>query len=219
MPQAESVTLSKYYDERAAAFGKTVQSCQYRSVKSFAQRQRVVLDGLKGIRGKRILDLGCGPGLFTSPLAKENEIVGIDLSLEMLRLARPDLKPVKGDGTSLPFQNGSFDLILAIEMLQHLADFRPLLEEILRVLRPGGEFIISSLNPTSVFHRALWSFGGYRGLFFHSDKKVGSFFKKKGFTFETRFLSFPFPWIWKGEPNKRWKNFLATSWVIQCRLK
>ncbi len=207
----ESAVLSKYYDERATAFGKTIESCQYRSVKSFAQRQSVVLDLLKGTKGKRILDLGCGPGLFTSPLSKNNQIVGIDLSLEMLRLARPDLKPVKGDGTSLPFQNGTFDLVMAIEMLQHLSDFRSLLEEILRVLRPGGELIISSLNPTSVFHRALWSFGGYRGLSFHSDEKVGSFLKNRALTFETHFLSFPLPWVWRGEPNKRWMNFLATS--------
>lgn len=209
--------LSKYYDERATVFGKTVQSCQYRSVKSFAQRQAVVLDLLKGVKGKKILDLGCGPGLFTFPLAQENEIVGIDLSLEMLRLARPDLTPVKGDGTRLPFQNQSFDLVLAIEMLQHLPDFEPLLQEILRVLRPGGEGVLSSLNPSSLFHRGLWSFGGYRGLIFHSDRKIGSFLKKGGLDFKTRFLTFPLPWVWK--TGSVFRKFLVSSWVIHCRLK
>ena len=216
----EPAVTSKYYDERALTFGKTVESCQYRSARSFSQRQQVVLKWFPGLKGKQILDVGCGPGLFSAPLAKDNQLVGIDLSLEMLKLARPELVPVRGEGASLPFRNHSFDVVLAIEVLQHFGEPASLLREILRVAKPGGQVVVSSLNKASLLHRALRGIGGYDGLYFHSLGEIYPFLEKEGGeNLETELLSFPFPWVWSFARGKKGSLPFAASWVLRCKKK
>ena len=214
----EPAVASKYYDGRALAFGKTVESCQYHSLQSFAQRQTTVMKFLEGVKGKQILDVGCGPGILTRPLAQDNRIVGLDLSFEMLRLAQSELKPVRGEGAALPFQDNSFDIVLAIEILQHTTNPAIFLKEILRVVRPQGEIVLSSLNVASLFHRLFRPFGKYQGLHFYSPEAIcGLLEKERGGSFETQFLGFPFPWVRKANGKKSRRSAWATSWIIRCK--
>ena len=212
--------LSNLYDRQADLYGKDFRACHYRFRWSFLQRQQVVLKRFSGLKGKQILDVGCGPGLFSAPLAKENQLVGIDLSLEMLKLARPELVPVRGEGALLPFKNHSFDVVLAIEVLQHFGEPAPLLREILRVIKPGGQVVVSSLNKASLLHRVLRGVGGYEGLYFHSLDEIYLLLEKEGgVNFETELLSFPFPWVWSFARGKKGSLPFAASWVLQCKKK
>ena len=164
--------------------------------------------------------MGCGPGLFSAPLARGNDLVGIDLSLEMLRLAQTDLKAVRGEAASLPFKDHSFDIVLAIEILQHANPPEIFLKEILRVVRPEGEVIISSLNAASFLHRFLKPAGGYDGLHFYFADEINGWLKKEGAeNLGTQFLGFPFPWVWKSNGGRNRLSPLAASWVIRCRKK
>jgi ubiquinone/menaquinone biosynthesis C-methylase UbiE len=98
--------------------------------------------------GSAVLDLGCGWGRVLKPVSDRGAIaIGIDLSGNMLKLARRHLaknghKPLllQGDGTMLPFKDGSFDLVYSLLVLQHLSkeNGKLVFEEIRRVLRPGG---------------------------------------------------------------------------------
>ncbi len=94
-----------------------------------------------------ILDVGCGPGTITADLARlvpEGRVVGLDRSVEVLELARAErpsglnLDYEEGDVYRLPFDPGSFDLVHAHQVLQHLADPVAALAEMRRVCRPGG---------------------------------------------------------------------------------
>lgn len=100
---------------------------------------------------KSILDVGSGAGQIAQHLLKyadsQAAITCIDLSHEMLKRARVRLKSSRpkfltGDITRLPFDDGSFDGITCGYVLEHLADPRPGLAELARVLQPGGRMLL-----------------------------------------------------------------------------
>ena len=109
-----------------------------------------------GTEGKRVaLDLGCGAGLNLDHLAEYAEPVGTDFSEEALRfcLERGHKRLCKADAAELPFQDRQFDIITALDVVEHLDDDLAALTELRRALKPGGLLIVSV--PA---YPALWSY-------------------------------------------------------------
>ena len=102
--------------------------------------------------GTRVLDLGSGAGYGTAELAgRARSAIGIDLALEAVSHSKsayplPNISFVPASVTAVPFRAGSFDLITAFEVIEHLADWRALLSEGRRLLRPNGVFLVSTPN-------------------------------------------------------------------------
>ena len=99
--------------------------------------------GFDGASGFRLLEIGCGAGANLRELSSRLEVaVGIDLEMRALSYCR-DLTPVQGDALSpLPFVDASFDAVLMIDILEHLADPVALIEEVARVVRRGGAAVV-----------------------------------------------------------------------------
>jgi len=102
----------------------------------------------------RVLDLGCGTGGFLVELGRLGPAFGVDFALCALELSgRRGLRRLaRADGQCLPFADASFDLVTALDVLEHLDDDRAALREVHRVLRPGG---VAVLNVPAF--RFLWS--------------------------------------------------------------
>jgi SAM-dependent methyltransferase len=93
---------------------------------------------------RRVLEVGGGPGELSERMRKElgAQVSFIDISPRMVELARErGLDAQVGDVQSLPFEDGSFDTVVAAWMLYHVPDLDRGLAEIARVLRPGGALI------------------------------------------------------------------------------
>jgi SAM-dependent methyltransferase len=103
-------------------------------------------------RRKQVLDAGCGAGYGSAELArKAASVLGIDRSAEAIAFARaqylaPNLRFEEADCTALPAADGSIDLVVAFEVIEHLQDWRGFLREARRVLAPAGQFIVSTPN-------------------------------------------------------------------------
>ena len=115
-----------------------------------------VLEVLGPVKGGRVLDVGCGPGLYAEELfARGAEVVGFDESPAMVRLARArcgDRFDVRVHDLREPLgwlPDGRFDAALMALVLHHLDDRVTALREVQRVLRPGGRLIVSTHHPTS----------------------------------------------------------------------
>ena len=104
------------------------------------------------VRGKRVLEVGCGTGLILERLAKyADEAVGIDLSPGMLDKARErGLTVEEASATDLPFDDESFDVVCSFKVLAHVPDIEKALVEIARVTRPGGYMFLEFYNPFSL---------------------------------------------------------------------
>jgi ubiquinone/menaquinone biosynthesis C-methylase UbiE len=105
-------------------------------------RERVPLEG------RRILDVGCGVGTYVRRLGELSaRVYGVDVSLTRLQQAAasvPNLAAAVGE--HLPFANGTFDLVLLNEVIEHVHDDRLTLSESLRVLQAGGHMVIYAPN-------------------------------------------------------------------------
>ncbi len=107
------------------------------------------------------LDAGCGAGTYTRLLraAGAREVVGLDYSVPSVLKARalrtePGLMWAAGDVRALPFADGSFDGVICFGVTQALSDSSALLEELVRVVRPGGEVWVDGLNRKCIIHWA-----------------------------------------------------------------
>ncbi|GGX86190.1 class I SAM-dependent methyltransferase [Streptomyces fructofermentans] len=110
---------------------------------------------------RTVLDIGCGDGTAAStaaPLLAGHRIVGVDWSQDALRRAHTRLPAaVRGELTDggLPFRSASADAVLFSEVVEHLVDPDAALDEIHRVLRPGGHLMLSTPNLAAWYNRAL----------------------------------------------------------------
>jgi ubiquinone/menaquinone biosynthesis C-methylase UbiE len=136
---------------------------------------RIALDMLDVAPGERVLDVACGPGNFTRDFASaagEGLVVGIDASQTMLARAianntSVNTAYVRGDACALPFRDGSFDAICCFAALYLIERPMQALEEIVRVLAPGGRVaLLSSCNrgpvPAATTNTIVRSLSGVR---------------------------------------------------------
>ena len=104
-------------------------------------------------RRPRILDVGCGTGANLLMLSQYGDAEGVDLSEDAIAFCRErGLQQVKlGAGEALPYDDGTFDLVTALDVVEHMDDDLAGLREMRRVLRPGGRVLL--FVPTFMF---LW---------------------------------------------------------------
>jgi ubiquinone/menaquinone biosynthesis C-methylase UbiE len=120
------------------------------------------LDLLEIRPGEQVVDVGCGTGVVTRAVgrrvAPRGRVVGVDPSPTLLSVAR-EIAERDGllgqvdfrvaDARSLPFEDGAFDVALAITALSHTTDAEQALPELLRVVRPGGRVGVFDIDPDS----------------------------------------------------------------------
>lgn len=142
--------------------------------------RQLILELVGDVKGRRVLDVGCGDGEFAVELKKRGAIViGIDASAEMIDAAKSRSKLQSADidfqvamVEHLPFPAEKFDVVIAITILCFVDDAAPVFKEIARVLRPGGRLVIGELGKWSTwaaerrirawFGSALWQRGRFR---------------------------------------------------------
>jgi SAM-dependent methyltransferase len=118
-----------------------------------------VLSLLPPVKGRRVLDAGCGPGVYAERLVEQGaEVVGLDLCPRMVELARLRLggkaAVIQADlGRPLDFlPPASFDLVLSPLVLDYIRDWEATFREFFRVLREPGHLVFSVGHPADEFH-------------------------------------------------------------------
>ena len=132
-----------------------------------ARRQAGMLAAVLAQRtgAQRIVDVGCGDGSAThlvSGLNARNTVIGVDWSATALAQARArGLLVVQGgvDSAGLPFPDGCADVVIMSELIEHLVDTDAAVDEVRRVLCPGGVLLLSTPNLAAWFNRGLVCLG------------------------------------------------------------
>jgi SAM-dependent methyltransferase len=139
--RGSSAAQSALWGARAADWAKDQE----------ANHEALYLDVLERVAieaGSRVLDAGCGSGLFCALASKRGlRVSGFDATEPLLAMARtrvPDVDFRKGDLESLPYDAGSFDLVTGFNAYQYAADPARALAEARRVTRRGGRVVIAT---------------------------------------------------------------------------
>lgn len=107
--------------------------------------KEALLRHLKNPTSLSVLDIGCGTGGNIILLKEFGRVTGLDFSEEALRWAqgRGFDQLIKADATAIPFPDNTFDLVSALDTLEHIVDDSKVMEECFRVLKPGGIFLVT----------------------------------------------------------------------------
>jgi ubiquinone/menaquinone biosynthesis C-methylase UbiE len=121
---------------------------------------QLVREKIGSVAGLRVLEVACGRGGFVRELARGGaHVTGCDFSFSALRVAHAKLHDmgssrwatlVHGDAQCLPFADGSFDLIVSCETIEHLPDVQAAIREMHRVTRAGGKLFLTTPNYANV---------------------------------------------------------------------
>lgn len=130
----------------------------------FSSRLHAVFEVLGRCPGGDLLDVGCGPGVFVQRVLDARpgdfRITAVDRSPAMIveaagNTADAEVELVVGVAEALPFPDASFDVVVAMGVLEY-CDFVAVLRELERVVRPGGTVLVSMLNPLSPYRLFEW---------------------------------------------------------------
>jgi ubiquinone/menaquinone biosynthesis C-methylase UbiE len=131
--------------------------------------------------GERVLDVGCGTGivarLAADAVGSEGSVVGLDVEPAMLAVARsavgPGVEWIEASAESIPLPDESVDVVLCQMSLQFVPDRARAVEEMRRVLVPGGRFVLNVPGPTSSFFEPL-----SEALARHVDPRAAAFVER-----------------------------------------
>lgn len=145
------MTSAKKEVSRYASFIKANQIWGHRFIQEHLNRYDFAS---KFVAGKTVLDLGCGIGYGSLRMLRSGArtVTGGDLSLSAIGTATErsrsskDIHFVNLDGTKLPLEGDTFDVIVAFEVIEHIPAYESFLAEVRRCLKPGGVFVCSTPN-------------------------------------------------------------------------
>ncbi|MCX8062155.1 MAG: methyltransferase domain-containing protein [Anaerolineales bacterium] len=148
--------LDQFASEKAARCGEP--SYVWRAGQE--RRWQMMLEAAGELSTGKVLENGCGVGLYLEKFAPLAQMaIGLEIDWERAYTAhRRDLAVLCAAGENLPFPDGSFDLILSHEVLEHVVDDRLAMQEMARVLKIGGRLLLFVPNRGYPFetHGIYW---------------------------------------------------------------
>lgn len=173
-PTREQLVQVQYADARLVADYAEAHTGWGPTARYHHSRFHAVDRVLRGCPGGALLDAGCGPGMMVRHLLDDRPgdfaVTGCDRSPAMVDAARTRVGKEAvfsvGDIEEMPFADASFDIALAMGVLEYV-DAGPALQEIARVVRPGGLAVVTMLNPHSPYRLAEW------GLYWPARRILG----------------------------------------------
>lgn len=164
----------------------------------FKARRKIILDKIEQIvsdkKDVKILDAGCGCGYILQFLQRYGEVFGMDFSPKAIEYTKSHFDGVvkKGDlNGEIPFEDNSFDIIISLDVLEHVEKDDIALQSLHRVLKSGGKCIL-----TVPAHKFLWSYHDHNHMHIRRYEKKEFEDKLKAANFNITYLTWFDAWLY-----------------------
>ena len=150
--QVDNTIYDKYGDKWYTADDDPIALLRHESKTKLPWVVEKINLHFKSTAPNRILDIGCGGGFLSNALAETGfQVTGIDASPESLRVAQAHdstktVQYLEADAYKIPFPDQSFDVITAMDFLEHVEHPELVVKEVSRLLKPNGLFIFHTFN-------------------------------------------------------------------------
>lgn len=146
--QEKQEGVAEFYDAEAESYDERFDSAVGEYIHN--RQVSVILEQLENIEGKTVLEIAAGTGRFTRELAKQGaNVIVVDIARKMLKQNQkktPSATYLHGTGTSLPLEDESVDACVTVNSLNHIPGHWDVLDNVFRVLKPGGIFVANYPN-------------------------------------------------------------------------
>ena len=207
----------KYYDTEATVYDENrYSSIEGKRIDRF--QKQLLANYLKELpENAQLLELGCGTGRFLPYLSQIGyQLTGIDISKGMLKKARERIEAeavqpitlLHNETSTLPFAKAEFDAVYSILVINLIQDYQQIFYDISRILKPGGLFIFSVPNLSSIFFPA-GMYVNLRGKTISSNKsgyRYSHWFSRSELKTSLHIASFSIESILGQPPNVRSRN-------------
>lgn len=198
----------------------------YAHPRSFDVVAGMVRTLLRGTRSREILDVGCGHGIMSSWLTEDNRVYGIDFVTEMLRAAATrGIVPIQADAMQPPFPEKSFDVVMAVEIVQHMRDTASFILLLAQLLKDDGVLLVVAPSSHSL-QRRLYQFLSGIGLVggtgqlrpaLQDPVLMANMLTRNGYVVQTAYTYFPFGRVVRDPSTSDRKRPWATDFAIIAR--
>jgi ubiquinone/menaquinone biosynthesis C-methylase UbiE len=154
----------RFFDEQAVDYDDQYQKPDGVRSFIFSERKKIVLDMI-GRGYEKILDIGCGPGVYADALiGRCKTLYGVDVSKEMIDIAAKKAYPNAvfsvGSIEKIGFEDGFFDGLVCVGVLEYLEDPEKAVGEASRVMRSGGAAVFTAPNASSILNKLDYALRG-----------------------------------------------------------
>lgn len=184
------MTSSKIYKETIESYDRYHQVYDAETTEFWDKfPKKIIKEFINKLQGKKVLDLGSGPGRDAKLLRDNNiEVLCFDASEQMIKRTKElGFESILGDMNKLDFSDKSFDGVWAFTSLLHITEIqmRKVLEKIHKVLKPGGILFLGMIDGEFEGEVVRENMPGAKRYFhFYTDKQLKSILEDTGFKFE-----------------------------------
>lgn len=173
-------------------FDKWAEDYDKKRYFTFYNTNKALVKVLNPQAGSSILDIGCGTGILLDQLIslkRDLKLFGIDISPEMINVSKEKLgKQINlqiGSANKLPYKNNSFDYVTCSTSFHHHPSSKNSLDEMYRVLKPGGTLVLLDLHTDGILRKILCKLDNIISnegkTFLFTRKEMANLFRKTGF--------------------------------------
>ncbi len=217
--QDELQSIREEYAHLYQIHGNDPRSTAYLTTGSFVNEGKMIRAALGDVAHKRILDVGCGPGILTQEIAQRNTVIGVDIVSEVLEEARGrSIRPARASASRLPFEDGTFDLAIVSGIVPCMKELGPYVRDACRVVKRGGHIYMSNLNTRSLIRKFFWLFYTEKNtVMLHDRAEIAERLTAHGIEdIEICYNFYPLPFVWKLKQSILWE-ITATGYALVGR--
>jgi len=177
---ATHLQIARHFDDTVGEYSNSIDPSD--------GRVRAVLTHLGTLKGKRLLDAGCGKGRYAALLKRtypECATTAMDISQKMLGCVPAGIERVQSSLLNIPMPDSSYDAVICIEALEHAVEIPKAVSELSRVLAPGGKLVIIDKNKDRLGQLAMPSWEKWFG-----KTELADLLRSEGLKVSSEFIAY-----------------------------